>query len=83
MPIILFVIILISSLAAGNLYQNFTHKPQEQSTVTQPTPSTTPKTSVETQQEVNQRSGATPSNVKGISDTNNIHLTPTPKPIQN
>lgn len=81
MPIIVFVIILISSLAAGNLYQNFTHKPQEQSTVTQTNSSTVPETSVETQQEVNKDSGITSNNVKGISNTNNVQ--PTPTPVQN
>ena len=70
MPIIFFVIILISSLTAGNLYQNFIHKPQEQSNVTQTIPSTAPEGAVEAQQEVNQDEGVTSNNVKGVSNTN-------------
>lgn len=83
MPIIVFVIILISSFAVGNLYQNFTHKPQGQSTTTQTNPSTVPAPSVETQQEVNKDSGTTSNNVKGISNTNNAQSTPTPIQNQN
>lgn len=82
MPIILFVIIFISSLAAGNLYQNFTNKPQEQPTATQVTPSSS-ETSVETQQAVKQDNGVASNNVKEISNTNNAQSTPTLTPLQN
>lgn len=83
MPVLLFVIILLSSFAVGNLYQNFTHKPQQQSTTTQVNPSPTSKSSKETQPEVNQDDGVIPNNVKGISNTKNVQPIPTPTPIQN
>lgn len=83
MPGILIVFILISSFAAGNLYQTFTHKPQKQSTATQTNSPTASKMPVVTQQEVNQGRGVTPNNVKGISNTNNVQSIPTPTSIQN
>lgn len=83
MPVILIVIILISSFAAGNFYQKFTHKSQEQSSVTETNSSNAPEAFLETQQEINQDSGETSSKIKGISTTGNIQTTSAPTPTQN
>ncbi len=81
MPILLLVIVLISSFAAGNLYQDLTYKSQERQGTTQTNSSPASEPFTEIQQGVNKNTPATPNNVKGVLRTDNIEPMPTSTPL--